>query len=43
MGIRELSDRSVMTVEEYRPGEIILKEGEPDVSLYLLVEPRGGV
>jgi hypothetical protein len=44
MGIRELQAiASVMTVEVYQPGEIILKEGEPDVSLYLLVRGRVAV
>ncbi|RJR50785.1 MAG: cyclic nucleotide-binding domain-containing protein [Desulfobacteraceae bacterium] len=41
MGIRELQAiGSVAAVEAYRPGQIIIQEGEPDVSLYLVVKGR---
>ncbi|RJR53645.1 MAG: cyclic nucleotide-binding protein [Desulfobacteraceae bacterium] len=41
MGIREIhAIGSVAVVEVYLPGQIIIKEGEPDVSLYLVVKGR---
>ena len=41
MGIRELhAIASVLTVESYPPGSVIIKEGEPNSSIYLIVSGK---